>query len=181
MRVLNKSQALAALEVAKSSLGLGPGDCVMCAVYERARSDRVIENADGVVVLDRFGSRRGHLLVISRAHVEGASELGWERYASLQKLAFDATLALETACDPARVFVAALGSSEPIATSYPHYHIHVVPIARHDDDARPARVFSWSAGIVQYEEDERCELIDTLKRAHQNRDPRPRSAEWIVL
>ncbi|HEU5077535.1 MAG TPA: hypothetical protein VFU02_25255, partial [Polyangiaceae bacterium] len=106
MQVLNKSQALAALELAKASLGLRSGDCVMCAVYEQARSDRVIENADGVVVLDRFGSRRGHLLVISRAHVEGASELGWERYASLQRLAFDATLALEAAFGPARIFVA---------------------------------------------------------------------------
>lgn len=141
----------------------------MCAVYEQARSDRVLENADGVVVLDRFGSRRGHLLVISRAHVEGPSELGWERYASLQRLAFDATLALEAVFDPARVFVAALGSSEPIATSYPHYHIHVVPIARHDDDARPARVFSWSAGIVQYDEDERRELVGRLKQAHHDR------------
>ena len=181
MRVLNKSQALAALELAKSSLGLRPGDCVMCAVYEQAHHDRVMENADGVVVLDRFGSRRGHLLVISRAHLEGASELGWVRYASLQKLAFDATLALEAAFAPARVFVAALGSSEPIATSYPHYHIHVVPIARHDDDARPARVFSWSAGIVQYEEDESRELIDTLKRAHRERNPRSRPAERNVV
>lgn len=170
MQVLNKSQALRALDLAKSSLGLSPGDCVMCAVYDQAHSDRVIENAEGVVVLDRFGSRRGHLLVIARAHVEGAGELGWERYASLQRLAFDATLALEAAFNPARVFVAALGSSEPIATSYPHYHIHVVPIARHDDDARPARVFSWSAGIVQYEEDERRELIGKLKQAHRGRE-----------
>ena len=169
MRVLNKPQALAALELAKHSLGLSPGSSVMCAVYDQARSDRVLENADGVVVLDRFGSRRGHLLVISKAHVEGASELGWERYASLQRLAFDATLALEAALNPARVFVAALGSSEPIATSYPHYHVHVVPIAQHDDDARPARVFSWSAGIVQYDEDERRELIGTLKQAHRDR------------
>jgi len=170
VQVLSKSQALAALELAKRSLGLSPGDCVMCAVYDQARSDRVLENADGVVVLDRFGSRRGHLLVISRAHLEGAAELGWERYASLQRLAFDATLALEATFNPARVFVAALGSSEPIATSYPHYHIHVVPIARHDDDARPARVFSWSAGIVQYEEDERRELVGKLKQAHRDRD-----------
>ena len=149
----------------------------MCAVYDQARSDRVLENANGVVVLDRFGSRRGHLLVISRAHVEGASELGWERYASLQRLAFDASLALEAALDPARVFVAALGSSEPIATSYPHYHIHVVPIARHDDDARPARVFSWSAGIVQYDEDERRELVDELKQAHRTRTKLPRRVD----
>lgn len=170
MQVLNKSQALAALELAKASLGLRPADCVMCAVCERARGDRVLENREGIVVLDRFGSRRGHLLVISRAHVEGASELGWERYASLQRLAFDATLALEAAFNPARVFVAALGSSEPIATSYPHYHLHVVPIARHDDDARPARVFSWSAGIVQYDEDESRELIGKLKQAHRERE-----------
>ncbi|HEY6727137.1 MAG TPA: HIT domain-containing protein [Polyangiaceae bacterium] len=158
------------MELAKSSLGLRPGDCVMCAVYERSRSDRVLENAEGVVVLDRFGSRHGHLLVISRAHLEGSGELGWERYAALQRLAFEATLALEATLDPARVFVAALGSSEPIATSYPHYHIHVVPIAQHDDDARPARVFSWSAGIVQYDEDERRELIGRLKQAHRERE-----------
>ena len=165
MQVLNKEQALRALELAKLGLGLGAGDCVMCAVHDQAAEDRVLENRDGVVVLDRFGSRRGHLLVISRDHVDGASELGWERYASLQRLAFDATLALEAVLEPARVFVAALGSSEPIATSYPHYHIHVVPIAQHDDDARPARVFSWSAGIVQYDEDERRKLIDKLRQA----------------
>lgn len=169
MQVLNKPQALAALERAKANLGLRPGDCVMCAVYDRARSDRVLENAEGVVVLDRFGSRHGHLLVIAKAHLESAVELGWERYAALQRLAYEATLALEAAFNPARVFVAALGSSEPIATSYPHYHIHVVPIARHDDDARPARVFSWSAGIVQYDEAESRELVSKLKQAHRDR------------
>ncbi|MNC96194.1 hypothetical protein D3C83_134980 [compost metagenome] len=66
---------------------------------------------------------------------------------------------------PKRVYVAALGASTPLSTSYPHYHLHVVPIDTDGEDARPARVFSWSSGIVEYEPTEAPKLIARLQEA----------------
>ena len=165
MRVLSKQDALRALERVRRELDVTDTGCVMCAVFRQAQDSLIFETEAGRVLLDRFGNRFGHLLIISRQHVERGTQLGWQQYRDLQRLAFDASCALEAVLNPARVYVAALGSSEPISTSYPHYHIHVVPIAEHDEDARPARVFSWSTGIIQYDEEEARQLVARLRAA----------------
>jgi diadenosine tetraphosphate (Ap4A) HIT family hydrolase len=135
----------------------------MCALASgRDPSLLVHENAHGAVLLDRFGSRRGHLLVVAKRHVENVSAFEWEEYAELQRLGFDACRVLEGALQPKRVYVAVLGASTAMATSYPHYHVHLVPICEDDARARPAQVFSWSAGVVIYEPQEAAELVAQL-------------------
>jgi diadenosine tetraphosphate (Ap4A) HIT family hydrolase len=162
-RVVGKAEALAALEVHRRSLGDG---CVMCAVVTQAdRMVLVAETESAIVVLDRFASRPGHLLVIPRAHVERLVALDWPAYAEIQRLGYEACHALESVFGPKRVYVASLGTASPLAGSYPHVHLHVVPIHEDDERARPANVFSWSAGIVLYDDDEAAELTDTIRRA----------------
>ena len=166
-RVVGKEEALAALEIHRRELGPG---CVMCAVMARA-DHRVLvkETSSALVVLDRFASRAGHLLVIPRNHVERVVALEWPQYAELQRLAYDASHAIERVFGPKRTYVASLGTANPLAGSYPHLHIHVVPIAEDDERARPAAVFSWSAGIVLYEDDEAAETTASLRRAWPER------------
>jgi hypothetical protein len=49
--------------------------------------------------------------------------------------------------------------------SFPHYHLHVIPIYEDDERARPARVLSWTSGVVVYEDDEAASLVSDLVRA----------------
>jgi diadenosine tetraphosphate (Ap4A) HIT family hydrolase len=97
--------------------------------------------------------------------VENASELGWAGYADLQSLVFRATLSIERCFAPARVYVAELGASSELPMSYPHYHWHVVPVPETDDRARPARVFSWSEGVIAYSAAELRRLALELRAA----------------
>ncbi len=118
-----------------------------------------------VALLDRFGSRVGHAIVIAKEHVEETTRLGWPTYAELQRLAYDATTAIERVLSPARTFVAVLGASAQLPMSFPHFHVHVLPVYETGDGARPAHVFSWSAGVLVYEDDEARELAARLRAA----------------
>lgn len=166
MRIAEKPEALALLAQHTTQLLGAAGGCIMCALASgRDPALLVHQNAHGAVLLDRFGSRRGHLLVVAKRHLESVSEFEWEEYAELQRLGFDACRVLESALQPKRVYVAVLGAATALATSYPHYHVHLVPIVEDDARARPAQVFSWSAGVVIYEAQEAAALVAELGSA----------------
>ena len=155
MEVVSKETALARLADHKRTLlADGPG-CVMCALARGRRAPAVVAaSAHGVVLLDRFACRYGHLMVIAKQHVERISELSWEVFSDLQRLVFDATHAVEACFQPARVFTATLGAAVELPMTYSHYHVHVIPVPETDERARPARVLSWSEGVVVYAEEE---------------------------
>lgn len=169
-RTVEKPEALTLLDEHRRSL-FGDGDgCVMCALVERAQgsAERLAESEHGVALLDRFGSRVGHTLIVSRRHVEDTSSLGWPAYADLQRLAYDASAALERELSPARIFVAVLGASAQLPMSFPHFHVHVLPVYETGEGARPAHVFSWSAGVLIYEDEEARALAARLRAAWPN-------------
>jgi diadenosine tetraphosphate (Ap4A) HIT family hydrolase len=166
MRELSKQQALEQLERHKRQLLRHPDECVMCALSEQRDSALVLRREpDATVVLDRFGNRAGHLLVISNQHVEHATQLSWEQYSAAQRLAYDASRALERVLAPKRVFIAALGSSDALPMTFSHFHLHVVPVLEHDTRPRPAQVFSWTEGVVSYEPEQARELVASLRGA----------------
>lgn len=162
---LDKEAALVELARMRHELGATEETCLMCALSEgRCTPAPVFETQHFAVVLDRFGARSGHLLVVSKRHVEDLSELGTESYLDAQRLAYDASRVLLRALAPKRTFIAALGAPRQVPMSFPHFHLHVIPIYEDDERARPARVFSWSDGVVVYSEEE-AEVLRT-KLAH---------------
>jgi histidine triad (HIT) family protein len=166
-RTVQKPEALELLEQNRREL-LPSGDgCMMCALVRRSNEsfELLRESEHGVALLDRFGSREGHIIVISRRHVEDTSQLPWETYSDLQRLAYEASAALRRAFNPARIFIAILGASTELPMSFPHFHIHVLPVYETDERARPAFVFSWSAGVLVYEDREARELAERLRSA----------------
>lgn len=170
MRLLSKGEALEQLELNKQRLLRHADDCIMCALAERRDAELVVlEQRAGTVVLDRFGNRAGHLLVISKRHVEHTTELSWPEYGELQRLAYEACHALSRVLEPKRVFVAALGSSSPLPMTFSHFHLHVVPVREDDERARPAQVFSWTEGVVTYDQAEARKLVSDLQRAWPER------------
>ncbi len=93
-----------------------------------------------------------------------------EEYQHLHELAYHACAALTAELAPKRVFVASLGSSKALAQSFPHFHIHVVPVFAEDERARPAHVLSWSSGVTIYDTQQATALTRRLAHAfHSNR------------
>ena len=178
MKVVAKEAALAQLAQHKRELLAGSAACVMCALANGgAGSMLVAENAHGVVLLDRFGCRYGHLMVVAKQHVERASSLDWPIYVDLQRLTFDATCVLDALFRPARVFTATLGAAVELPQTYPHYHVHVIPVAESDERARPARVLSWSEGVVVYDDLEAERICRDLREAWPRQIPGPPQAQ----
>lgn len=138
----------------------------MCALAEgRGRPAPLWETEHATLVLDRFGARRGHVLVISKRHVTSVTELGGPVFSHLQDLSFVLCQVLEQNLAPRRLFVASLGASCDLPMSFSHYHTHVIPVPESDERARPAEVFSWSQGVLVYDEQEASRLRDELHRA----------------
>src|SRR3954471_11903180 len=171
MRRVEKTEALELLELNRRALlGDDSDGCVMCALVtlvdqDRARAELLAQNEHGVVLVDRFGSTRGHVLVISRQHFLDTAELPWPVYSELQRLNYQACCAVRRAFQPARVFSAILGTSAELPMSFPHFHIHALPVYDRDERARPAHVFSWSSGVLVYEEDDVLQVSDELRAA----------------
>lgn len=148
------------------------GSCVMCALATGTADPalRIREDEHAVVVLDRYASTRGNLLVLARRHVERMTELPIAVHLDMQRLVFEANVALEAVFSPRRIYTATLGSpsamaTDPPAMSFAHLHVHVVPIHEDGDSARPAAIFSWTAGIGLYDEGEAAVIVSDLRAA----------------
>jgi diadenosine tetraphosphate (Ap4A) HIT family hydrolase len=140
--------------------------CTMCHLATTAH--RVAESEHGVVVLDGYAATEGHLLVIAREHREGTTEIDWPFHRDLSRLVWEATRVLTEVMTPVRVYTAALGAArEDLPMSFPHHHIHVIPVYSSDEHARPAHVFSWTSGVVRYEQREAEALATRLAVAWQ--------------
>ena len=166
MKVIAKEAALSRLTEHKHELLAGEHACVMCALANGgAPSMLVAESSHGVVLLDRFGCRYGHLMVVAKQHIERASSLDWAVFADLQRLVFDATRVIDACFAPAPVFTATLGAAVELPQTYSHYHVHVIPVYETDERARPARVLSWSEGVVVYDDAEAEGICRELRQA----------------
>lgn len=167
MLLLDKDSALAAVALEKTRLPPAAEGCVPCAFSRHGYAAEFVigGDADFAVVLDRFGYREGHLLVAPRRHIERSSALPEGEYLALQRWVHRAMRVVDAHFQPPRIFVAELGSAEPLATgtSFPHVHIHVVPIHQRGEEARPAQVFSWTSGIVAYRPEEAAALVADLR------------------
>jgi diadenosine tetraphosphate (Ap4A) HIT family hydrolase len=156
MKLLAKADAIARLA---DERGRG---CRMC---ELAREAEVIASSEhAVAILDRYAARPGHVLVILRRHEERL--LAWPEYEAMHRLAWRVNAALDAVLAPRRIYIAALGSAAPLATSFPHVHLHVIPLADGGELDRPANVFTWVNGVYIFEdaEEERA-LRDRLRTA----------------
>ncbi len=162
MRVVTKEVALALLAEHKQSLLASGASCVMCELAKNGGEGCVAESRHAVVMLDRFACRYGHLMVIPRRHVERMSDIDWEVFVDVQRLVFEAGRAVEACFKPARVFTATLGAAAELPQTYSHYHVHVIPVFETDERARPARVLSWSEGVVIYDDEEASEVCRQL-------------------
>jgi diadenosine tetraphosphate (Ap4A) HIT family hydrolase len=108
--------------------------------------------------------------VVVRGHVERITDLPLATHLEVQRIVWEANMTLEKVFTPRRIYTATLGSPssaslDPPAMSFPHLHVHVIPIHEDGESARPAAVFSWTAGVWLYDEGEAEELARMLHAA----------------
>lgn len=141
--------------------------CVMCGTArgDRPTWHRLGESTHAVAVLDRLAASRGHSIVIAKRHVERVGAFAPEEWLDLQRLVLDVTARIESTLEPTRVYVASLGSPTALRTTFPHVHVHLVPIYGSEDRWRPARVFTWQEGVWVYDDSEAAALAETLRLA----------------
>jgi diadenosine tetraphosphate (Ap4A) HIT family hydrolase len=174
MRRVSKEEALADM-AARGFDRAARNGCAMCELATsgddpRGGSLRVREDEHAVVVVDRYASTRGNLLVVLRKHVERITDLPLATHLEVQRLVFEAHATLERLLSPRRIYTATLGSpsapaTDPPAMSFPHLHVHVIPVHDDGESARPAVVFSWSAGVWLYDEGEAEQIAGDLRAA----------------
>ncbi len=158
MRRIDKATALAALAAERSA------GCRMCELV--VELEPIVAREHAIAILDRYASRPGHILVVARRHEERVAGLAWAEYEAIQRLAWELARAVERTLAPRRIYVAALGSADPIDTSFPHFHVHVVPLTDGGELDRPANVFTWQHGVDVFEsEAEEAALRDRLRAA----------------
>jgi diadenosine tetraphosphate (Ap4A) HIT family hydrolase len=93
-----------------------------CALCVEPAGDVVFEDGWTRVILHEDGSPRGHAMVVSRRHVENASDLDEEEFAHLARVWHRAERALLDATGAERAIILKLG----ILT--PHLHVHIYPV-----------------------------------------------------
>ncbi len=158
MKRLAKPEVLALLEADRAA------GCTMCNALQS--TEPIAANEHAVAIFDRYASRPGHVLVVLRRHEEKLTALSWPEYEALHRLAWQLCHAIEVTHAPVRIFVASLGSAQPLATSFPHIHLHVVPLSDGGEVDRPANVFTWAHGMYVFESaSEERELAATLRAA----------------
>jgi diadenosine tetraphosphate (Ap4A) HIT family hydrolase len=163
MDVISKAEATRLMHEEIARLPQSARGCALCGLVETGAL-RVAENSEAVVLLDEYPRRRGHLLVVLRRHVEDAATLPWSSWMAVQRLAWESLQVLEQALSPLRVYVAALGSASALPTSFPHLHVHVVPLHHGDARDRPANVFTFEGGVLRYRPGDAEALATQLRR-----------------
>ncbi|MCA9604115.1 MAG: HIT family protein [Myxococcales bacterium] len=124
-----------------------PG-CLMCAIRDRQVGPvhAIHEDAELLVMLPRYVTRWGQIMVLPKAHVVAFSDVAPDRWARVNALAHRAARVVERTRRPWRVYVASTGSGAELTQSSMHLHVHVVPL--HDPADKPSSIFSWQDGVL---------------------------------
>lgn len=131
---------------------------MVCALV-KAEHTHVRASRHAVCVLDRYGARPRHLLVLSKVHLESLSATSWEVHQDMARMAWEAGCVLEKTGHAKKVYLAQLGVVVDRLTSFAHAHVHVVPLDEIDERARPAVVFSWTSGVFVYDDDDEAQDV----------------------
>ncbi|MBA3719878.1 MAG: HIT family protein [Nocardioidaceae bacterium] len=111
--------------------------CLFCAIVAGERAaPRVLETPDVVAFLDHRPVFKGHVLVVTRRHVDTLSELPDELVVPLLTATRLLASAVREAFGAQGSFVA---MNNVVSQSVPHLHIHVVPRTKGDG----LRGFFW--------------------------------------
>jgi diadenosine tetraphosphate (Ap4A) HIT family hydrolase len=160
-RLLTRDEAVVRIRAER-----GDTTCLVCALRDGSIGERnvIFQSREATVLLSRYPTRWGHLLVLCHRHVTSFSELAESEWQLMNALALRGARALERALNPTRCYVGAFGTAKSqIEISSPHLHLHVVPT--YGEDERPSLVFTWQNGVYTGTNEEWTELESKIRRA----------------
>lgn len=125
-------------------------NCVFCTDPARA-GEVVFEDECTWVVLHDDWSPRGHAMVVSKRHVDNASDLDENEWLHLARVWHRAERAILDATGMPRAMILKLGIQTP------HLHVHIFPVS---SNASRDDVFAYFEGNRRDEKDK--EFVDLL-------------------
>ena len=116
---------------------MAPATCVFCDIVRGdAPAHEVLRDEMAVAFLDRRPVFPGHVLVVTREHVETLADLPVEAIGPLFTRVQRVAVAVQRGMGADGTFVA---QNNTVSQSVPHLHVHVVPRRRKDG----LRGFFW--------------------------------------
>ncbi len=107
------------------------GGCVFCEIINgRLPAQKVYENEHFIAVLDAHPIVMGHVLLISKRHCEGISELSAEELNSLGPAIGTITQRIKQKSEAS--FSIYNTSGKGASQSVPHFHFHIIPRRKAD-------------------------------------------------
>lgn len=150
------------------------GPCLMCAVLAAPDlpEQQLAAGPECVVVYSRFPLVEGHVLVITRHHLETIADMPDSTWLAMCALGQKAARILEAQYRPARTYVASLGAAQGAAPqTCPHVHLHVIPVS--NAGTRPADLLTWQHGVIDSETATWRGDVQTLRAAFNRKSETP--------
>lgn len=101
-------------------------DCIFCAVRDGPKSTIIMEDQNAFVILDKYPSSEGHMLVISKLHSASMIEADKNNISSMFIIAREMAVRLKERLGADGVNVSTNIGREA-GQIIDHFHIHVIP------------------------------------------------------
>jgi diadenosine tetraphosphate (Ap4A) HIT family hydrolase len=143
----------------------GDHPCALCALTSRpAGPDYCLDQTPHCIAfLPQYARQWGHVMILFRAHVTTYRDLTVEHWTSANMLALKAAQAAEKALQPVRCYIASLGAAVEHPMTFPHLHLHMVPVYATTDT--PSSIFTTKDGVLTAEAAEWEDLHRKLRNA----------------
>ena len=130
-------------------------NCIFCKIINKEIPSAVIyEDAEFMVILDRFPASRGHMLILPKIHAENIFELDEATGAKLFALAVKTANLLNERLAPHGLNVLQ-NNGEAAGQTVHHFHMHLIPRFDGDDIS-----IKWKA--LQLTDDDINDMRDRL-------------------
>jgi len=96
-------------------------NCIFCKIIDGRKEKFVYEDELAVVLISKFQTSRGHLIVTFKKHYENLNEISESDYLHLQKIVKKYSDKLYGCFSPEKVYVILL------AEEVGHIHFHLIP------------------------------------------------------
>ena len=110
-----------------------PQDCPFCQLVRgELESIKVYEDAEVLAIMDLYPATSGHMLVLTKQHIENIYMLPASLGAHLMEIVIKLSQAVKNRLAPDGLNL--IQANEPAAwQTIPHFHLHIVP--RYKDDS----------------------------------------------
>jgi len=96
-------------------------DCLFCKIIQNRKETFVYEDDRIVVLLSKFQTSTGHIIITTKNHCESIDEISTDDYFHLQKILKLYNKKLNAALKPEKIYIILL------AEEVPHIHFQLIP------------------------------------------------------